>query len=79
MFCRPAEDERLSLSENTDVECIRTRGMTTLSVVLELGNGDSKAGASGKVNIAVTGESRSVRFCFTLCQAQVANAQATHV
>lgn len=79
MFCRPAEDERLSLSENTDVECIQTRGMTTLSVVLELGNGDSKAGASGKVNIAVTGESRSVRFCFTLCQPQVANAQATHV
>lgn len=46
--------------------------MTTLSVVLELGNGDSKAGARGKVNIVVTEESRSVRFCFTLCQPQLA-------
>lgn len=43
-----------SLNENTDVKCIQTREMTTLSVVSELGNGDSKVGASGKVNIAVT-------------------------
>lgn len=61
-----------SLSENTDAEYIQTREMTTLSAVLELGNGDSKAGARGKVNIAVTEESRSVRFCFTLCQPQLA-------
>lgn len=41
-----------------DVEYIQTPEMTTFSVVLELGNRDSKAGAGGKVNIAVTEESR---------------------